>query len=214
MIESVLRVRLPCSWVSLLTQTHGATVNLVEQKPIEANLLQSLVEIDPGPADPGVIVESLKLDPYIADVEAIVPPKGRILANLKVRECRACQTLAESEVFLTDATATEDGGLEWHILAPKRASVEKLVGDLRDRGIQVEVAAVKSVKSAGMLTGRQEQVVSLAYKLGYFEFPKKVKLSQLAAKLGVSKSTLSEVLRAAEAKILHAYFHGLMRKPR
>jgi len=214
MIESVLRVRLPCSWVSTLTQTHGATVNVVEQKPLDSRLLQSLVEIDPGPSDPNAVVDALRQDPYIVDVEAIVPPKGKILANLKVRECHACQTLAESEVFLTDAVATEDGGLEWRLLAPKRAAVENLVRDLRGRGLDIEVAAVKNVKSAGMLTDRQEQVVSLAYKLGYFEFPKKVNLSQLASKVGVSKSTLSEVLRAAEAKILHAYFHGLMKRAR
>lgn len=214
MIESVLRIRLPCSWVTLLTERFGATVNLVEQKPLSEGLLGTLVEIDPGPSDPEAIVTDLRQNPYIDDMEAIVPRKGKVLANLTVRECHACQTLAESDCFLTEATARGTDGLEWRILAPKKSSVEALVSRLQRRGLEVELRAVKTVKAGGGLTDRQEQVISLAYRLGYFEFPKKVNLTQLARKLGVSKSTLSEILRAGEAKILHAYFHGLLGRPR
>ncbi|OGS48840.1 MAG: hypothetical protein A3K68_06870 [Euryarchaeota archaeon RBG_16_68_13] len=214
MIESVLRVRLPCGWVTLLTERFGATVNLVEQKPLPGGLLGTLVEIDPGTSDPEAIVADLKKDLYVEDVETIVPKKGKILANLTVRECHACQSLAESDCFLTEATATGEGGLEWRILAPRKTAVERLVSHLRKRGLEIEVVSVKTVRAGGVLTNRQEQVISLAYRLGYFEFPKKVNLTQLAKKLGVSKSTLSEILRAGEAKILHVYFHGLMGRSR
>lgn len=214
MIEAVLRVTLPCSWVTEVTGTHGATVNVVDQKPIGEHRLQSLVEIDPGEADPSAVVETLRRNRFIHGVEAIVPRKGKILATLQVDQCHACHALANSECFLTDATATGPGGLEWRILAPERVAAETLVKTLRDRGLQVEVAAIKSVKGSGSLTERQDRVLSLAFRLGYFEFPKKINLSDLARKLGVSKSTLSEILRTGEEKILHSYFQGLMKRPR
>jgi predicted DNA binding protein len=214
MIEAVLRVMLPCSWVTEVTGRHGATVNLVEQKPAGDTTLQSLVEIDPGEAPPDVVVRTLRANRFIHSVEAIVPPKGKILATLLVDNCHACHTLANSECFLTDATATAGGGLEWRLLAPRRSSVESVVKTLRGRGISVELAAIKTVKGSGNLTDRQARVVSLAYQLGYFEFPKKINLSDLAKKLGVSKASLSETLRTAEEKILHAYFQGLMKRPR
>ncbi len=214
MIEAVLRVTLPCSWVTEVTGRHGATVNLVEQKSAGETILQSLVEIDPGEAEPNAIVETLRANRFIHTVDAIVPSKGKILATLLVDHCRACHTLANSECFLTDATATEGGGLEWRLLAPRRTSVEALVTDLKARGIPVGLVALKSVKGSGSLTNRQERVISLAYQLGYFEFPKKINLSDLAKKLGVSKSSLSETLRTGEEKILHAYFQGLMKRPR
>ncbi len=214
MIEAVIRITLPCSWVTDVTVRHGATVNLVEQKPAGDRALQSLVEIDPGDADPNAIVETLRANRFIHSVEAIVPPHGRILATLLVDNCHACHELANSECFLTDATATEGGGLEWRLLAPRRAAVEDLVKTLKGRGISVELAAIKSVKGSGSLTDRQARVLSLAYQLGYFEFPKKIGLSELAKKLGVSKSSLSETLRTGEEKILHAYFQGLMKRPR
>ena len=214
MLEAVLRVTLPCSWVTEVTGRYGATVSLIEQKPAGDTTLQSLVEIDPGEADPESIVATLRANRFIHSVEAIVPPKGRILATLLVDNCHACQTLANSECFLTDATATEGGGLEWRLLSPRRSAIEGLVKTLRGRGIAVEVAAVKSAKGAGGLTDRQSRVLSLAYQLGYFEFPKKINLSALAKKLGVSKSALSETLHTGEEKVLHAYFQGLMKRPR
>lgn len=214
MIEAVLRVVLPCSWVTDITGSFGATLNLVEQKPAGPKSLQCLVEIDPGGTDPGEVVEGLRKNRFIRSVDAIVPPKGRILATLQVDNCLACQALARSECFLTDATATGGGGLEWRLLGPRRASIASLVGTLKRHGIPVELLAIKTVKGSGGLTDRQARVLSLAYELGYFEFPKKINLTVLAKKLGVSKAALSETLRGGEEKVLHAYFQGLMKHPR
>ncbi|MEE9267792.1 MAG: helix-turn-helix domain-containing protein [Thermoplasmata archaeon] len=213
MIEAVLRVHLPCSWVTRLMTEHGATVNVVEQKDLEGGVLQSLVEIELGEADPAEVIASLEGSPDVLRVEAEVPPKGRILATVQVKDCQACHSLAESECFLTDATAMGDGGLVWHIIAPERSTVEDLMKSL-DGGPRVELLSIRSAKTKGMLTDRQEKVISLAYSLGYFEFPKKINLTSMAKKLGVAKSTLSEILRTGEAKVLHAYFHGLMKQPR
>lgn len=214
MIEAVLRVHLPCSWAVRLTSEQGAIVNIVEQKPVEGDLLQTLAEIDPGSSNPDAIVATLRGNPHVAEVDAIVPAKGNILATLLVRDCRACSALADSDCFLSEATAAGDARVEWRILAPKRAAVESLVRTLEHRGLDVELASIKTAKGRASLTERQDRVLSLAYKLGYFQFPKKINLSNLASRLGVAKSTLSEILRAGEEKIVHAYFQGLLKRSR
>lgn len=212
MIEASLRIHLPCSWVTLVTQDFGAAVNIVEQKPLGGGLLRSLVEIESGDAEPASIVEALRNSPDIVKVEAIVPPKGRILATLQVRDCNACQSLANSECFLTEAQAEGKGGLVWHVMTDRRPAVEELVKELKEKRIDVELLSIHTAEARGMLTDRQQEVISLAYNLGYFEFPKKINLTHLAKKLGIAKSTLSEILRTGEAKVLHAYFHGVMKK--
>ena len=214
MIEAVFRVTLPCSWVTEVIGELGATLSVVEQKPAAGRALQTLVEIDPGEADPSALVERLRRNRFVHEVEVIVPPKGKILATLLVDNCHACHELAHSECFLTDATATGEGGLEWRLLAPRRSSIESLVAKLEKRGIPVELASIKNVKGSGSLTDRQARVLSLAYELGYFEFPKKISLTGLAKKVGVSKAALSETLHTGEEKVLHAYFQGLMKRPR
>lgn len=213
MIEAVIRLSLPCRWVTELTEL-SAVVNIVEQKPIGEGLLRTLAEIDPGRCDPTTIETTLRRNPYVANVDAILPPKGKILATLEVRECHACSALAQSACFLTEATATERGGVEWRILTPRRSAAEDLVKTLRGKGLDIEVRAVRTARGSGALTDRQERVLSLAHKLGYFEFPKKINLGDLAKKLGVAKSTLSEILRTGEEKILHEYFQRLPTRPR
>ncbi len=56
-----------------------------------------------------------------------------------------------------------------------------------------------------MLTEKQEMMLLLAYAAGYYRFPRKISLRELAEKLGVSVSTLAEHLRRAEAKVIEAF---------
>lgn len=52
------------------------------------------------------------------------------------------------------------------------------------------------------LTIQQNEFLSVAYRLGYFEVPRKITTAQLAQKLGIAKSTLSEHLRRAQLQVL------------
>ncbi|ABM81338.1 helix-turn-helix domain-containing protein [Hyperthermus butylicus] len=56
-----------------------------------------------------------------------------------------------------------------------------------------------------MLTEKQELALIYAYLMGYYSFPRRISLKSLAAKLGVSVSTLAELLRKAEAKVVEAF---------
>jgi len=55
------------------------------------------------------------------------------------------------------------------------------------------------------ITSRQEDLVRIAFDLGYFEYPKRLNLEELSAKLGISIGTLSEILRRGEKHILSKY---------
>jgi len=56
-----------------------------------------------------------------------------------------------------------------------------------------------------MLTAREQEVLYYAYMRGYYSNPKRITLEELARELGVCKSTLCELLRSAERKIVTAY---------
>ncbi len=56
-----------------------------------------------------------------------------------------------------------------------------------------------------MLTIKQEQVLVNAYLRGFYSYPRKIKLTELSRQLGISPSTLLELLRRAEAKIVEAF---------
>lgn len=54
------------------------------------------------------------------------------------------------------------------------------------------------------VTAKQRQALELAHERGYYDRPRETDLSELAAELGISKSAVSQRLRAAEATIVDA----------
>ena len=50
-------------------------------------------------------------------------------------------------------------------------------------------------------------VIRAALEQGYYDFSRKVTGSQLATRLGISPSTLSETLQRAERKMVEFYFN-------
>lgn len=56
------------------------------------------------------------------------------------------------------------------------------------------------------LTDRQQEVLRTAYDAGYYEWPRETTGKEIANELGVSSSTFSEVIHAAERNLLTALF--------
>jgi predicted DNA binding protein len=53
-----------------------------------------------------------------------------------------------------------------------------------------------------LLTVKQQNAIVLAFKLGYFDTPRKVSVEELAGKIGLASSTLAVHLRRAERRLL------------
>ncbi|HPT73414.1 MAG TPA: helix-turn-helix domain-containing protein, partial [Methanomassiliicoccaceae archaeon] len=56
------------------------------------------------------------------------------------------------------------------------------------------------------LTMRQEQITRMAFERGYFDHPRRIGLKELADQFGISISTLSEILRKGQRRIMQRYF--------
>ncbi|MGC8983458.1 MAG: helix-turn-helix domain-containing protein [Desulfurococcaceae archaeon] len=61
---------------------------------------------------------------------------------------------------------------------------------------------------AQRLTKHELYVLRIAYEEGYFDWPRRVKLEELAARLGVSKPTVAEHLRKALKKLLNSVWQA------
>ncbi|MDY6960169.1 MAG: PAS domain S-box protein [Halobacteriota archaeon] len=58
----------------------------------------------------------------------------------------------------------------------------------------------------GRLTARQRTIIQTALEEGFYDYPKKVNLKELADEFNVSISTISEIIRRGERNILKHYF--------
>jgi predicted DNA binding protein len=118
-----------------------------------------------------------------------------------------------SRGFIPDEPVRMVGGREyWTVVVHEdREAVGEALDEVRaekDAEIRVDhIAAVEDGVGTGMfavddLSERQREAFELARRRDYYSWPREVSAAELADELGVSKPTLLEHLRKAEAKLL------------
>jgi len=105
-----------------------------------------------------------------------------------------------SQTYQNNGTAT------WRVLIPNRAVLKKMVKEIRVAGVNIFVENITPLISNKTLTKKQRELLEIAYRRGFFDVPRRATLRQLAEELGVSRSTLMESLRRAEARIMRERF--------
>ncbi len=97
------------------------------------------------------------------------------------------------------------GGWVVVVRLPDRSSLVALNRRYRELGLSIEVSHIRRADDGhdGVvgLTPKQRELLSLAHEEGYFEIPRGISQSELAARLGVSKSAVSQRLRRAIAEL-------------
>jgi len=169
--------------------------------------VQELFEILSKPELTEKIVENLRSDDYVYDVDIIKGKAGRLLGSLKTKKCTACKTFGSANCFFVSGTTKPDGKLEWRLLGSD-SMLRSLMKELEEEDVKAEVLRVSKLEEERDLTSRQEQILQIALEKGYFEFPKKIKLRQLAKLLDISPATLTEILRRGQRRILEEHFKG------
>jgi predicted DNA binding protein len=77
---------------------------------------------------------------------------------------------------------------------------------MKDNGMDASVKSLRDISSKEELTKRQEDILKIALEKGYFDYPKGTSIRELAAMFGISISTLSEILRSGQKKVMASYF--------
>lgn len=113
-------------------------------------------------------------------------------------------------VFVEPVLNSSDGHEYWHVASWDRDVLSKFYRDLLENMDFVEILSLKQSKLKNVyfpnimpaLSKEQEKAVTLAYEHGYYHYPRKVTLRQLAKIASVSLSTFQENLRRAEIVLL------------
>ena len=124
-----------------------------------------------------------------------------------------CPTLLR-QGFVHSAPVRIEGGRElWEVcFADERSEIEGALDRVREQAgadVQIESITTNGTGTSSerhqrldTLTPQQRQVFEHARRSGYYEWPRETSTRALAAEFDVSKTTLLEHLRKAEAKLL------------
>lgn len=123
---------------------------------------------------------------------------------VRTNGCSVCKLLYTSDVVVEKVKVVKEGTILYTLLVPNATSLKAFLSNLIDLGVEVTVVNTSEIDSND-LTQRQMEILKLAYKLGYFDEDRKITLTELAEKLGVSVPTLEEILRRALKKVVKYY---------
>ncbi len=209
MMEALLSLAMPCSWIYNLAKEHQVRVLLIDTVKTDEDITRDLVEVNLREEDAEAVITAIQDFKHVVSMEITERHKGRLLAIVEVRNCPGCVSLATADVFLLAAHTTEDKRLEWKVAFSNREDLDTLVSQLQETGADVELVRVSNAIDDGLrLTDRQLKIVEVAFKRGYYDYPKRISIRELARIFNVSTATVSEILRRGQRKIIKEHFEG------
>ncbi len=212
MREVVLNLKHPNNWISEVTKDSPTKVRILDCKvaPGEGGV-QQLIEVDAPDEEIAEFITKVKKNRYIAEANIVRTKRGRALGTVHVRDSVLCAAALGSDVFCRSCLFTSnrkpDGTTEWTLALNGRESLKELLARIESLDVQVKVARLTSIADREQLTQRQREILQIALEKGFFDYPRKISVRQLALLAGASASTVSEVLRRAHKKIVSEYLH-------
>jgi predicted DNA binding protein len=207
LIEALLNIRIPELWVTPITEKFDVEVScqiggystkagwgIVTMKGHDDILDSAIKEIRDHPSVGGVTIKNRSA--------------GSASFIVDVVKCRACEVLMKAKAFMVFPVSIQKGRMKWLLITDDNPTVGKIIDDLEKCGCDVRFERVTPLRERGILTERQEQIIRVALASGFFEFPRKMGSVELARKLGISVSTLSEILRATQRRIFSEYLQS------
>ncbi|MBU4223564.1 MAG: helix-turn-helix domain-containing protein [Euryarchaeota archaeon] len=203
MREAILKITMPDNWVKDVCKKYPNPIKFIECMPYGKSGGRGLMEIKGEKTDE--IVAEIKKHPDVCRIDVSHLRNG-VLGSVVTERCAACRALTGSDCFLTSALSLEDGGVEWKLITGAEGSLSDLIENLEENGCRVELKSAVHLSKKSLLTNRQEEIIRAAFEKGYYDYPKKSTINELAKMFDISPSTLGEIIQRGEKKIILEHF--------
>ncbi len=129
-----------------------------------------------------------------------------------------CESIERFDCPVVDIRA-QGSSLFLTFHAPDMERLQAIIGALQDRHANLDVQRLLQSEQdhadqhlvfvdRSSLTDRQLEVLETAHEMGYFDHPKRANAGDVASELGITGTTLTEHLAAAQTKLLDAILDG------
>lgn len=198
----------PEGWIDSLCHDESATIRVLSMKPNDSDGdVTHFVEI----TSDEVSSEELKLklrecrDVTASDVAAV--GSNRLVGAVTSNDCIVCSMIVQSQTgyFIGPASTENDCQITYKLFM-NGEGIPNFLQTLHTKGISYKIAEIAKMSAKRVLTSKQERVLKSALELGYYEYPKRISTEELSKSVGLAPSTVSEILRRAEKRIISGYF--------
>lgn len=192
------------SWVKGLCSDYSSQVKILGLKHIDKEgEVAHFVDISMRGTNSSEVREHLGSTSSVLSTELTDLATDHMMGVVVAKDCTVCNSLINngSASFISSASTEEDCAMGYKIFLNSEA-VPALLNRLSRKGVAYRVTEISPITPDLRLTSRQLAVLKSAMEMGLYDFPRRITQDELSAKIGIKPSTLNEILRRAERKIL------------
>ena len=141
----------------------------------------------------------------LKDLQITSVKNDKLYGSAKALCAAYCPLARVGYAFLRGVTSSNNGEIYWNFVGSEQ-ECGKITRELSNSRTPYRVVELTTIKENGGMTGRQELVLRVACELGYFDYPKRINVRELAAMFNVTPATITEELRKGVKKALTYYF--------
>lgn len=207
MIEVRLAIENPANWVGKVATSARVKIMGIKQRN---DIVEDLVELSSEHLTPEELLSHLRKEAGIIYSDVIKVDRKRVVGMISTRDCPVCSAFFGLDAFLISANTRDDRRMEWRLFIGGDTDLKTLCQRLDSKHVKYDILEVSQRVKRREMTARQEEILRVALDLGYFDFPKRTTINELADKLHITAGTLSEILRRGVKNILLHYFEAEM----
>jgi predicted DNA binding protein len=181
----------------------GTKINVVDCKPFNKKGMTLLLEMKGEPEAVRKTVSAIRRQEGVR--QALEGDDGgeTLPLLLVLDRPSVCRASSDSAIICLDCPLNAEGQpASWRFIVRRTNDLRQILSKLSQDGVETRIEDVSPLDQKTTLTGRQKEIIATAVAQGYFEFPRKISLTNLSQLVGVKPSTLSEILRSAERRIM------------
>lgn len=205
-MEAEFSIRGMRFWIVDIATEHSCFVTVTECIPWRKKGGQALFRIRGIEGDAASVVDEMRQHADITSVDAVEMTDGQVVGSVAMKEFWLVWTIVDCGCFLESSWSDGDGKANFRILSGSEGSLPQLIKAIASRGLDIEIGRIAQTSDRSHVTRKQEKVVRLALEKGFFDYPRRITLEQLAKLSDMSTSTVSETLKRGEKNILKQYF--------
>jgi DNA binding protein with HTH domain len=201
---ATLRVRIPKDlWTGPFSSEHpGIRIEALNRTEVGTDVSVSDYWISGAP--PGGWAREIEAFPDVLRVESLAEVGDGCLYRITYRNPPILGLYRRLRLPVQFPLRIQAGFLHWEVVA-RRAEFDEVMRYARQAGQGMSVVSIRRRPLRShlpILTETQQQLLSNAMAAGYFAVPRAITLTDLAKRLGRSKSSISESIAIIEKKLL------------
>lgn len=206
MILIGLKLRIEKFWACRIskefTRTEFRVLDIHPAKDYSRGILSAI-----GENDPKKIRDFLSSTEEVTRAEILIDEPDVKLLSFYFTHGPLGDIIIKSGVHIRPPLDLTEGTIKVNLIGSS-ANITQFLRETEELSdISIEIIRKSELKFIGnpRLTNKQENILKVAVRFGYYDIPRRITVAELAEKLNLSPSTVTEHIRKAENKIIKDY---------